>query len=246
MLLRHVEEIVSLNFTALADADYDTLASSVSNLKETTKRKLEKLRAVNLRQEDWPGIGTLNPFTYGVEIMAAADSIKEQCRKARYFYLKASLAEGFNLEVNQDKEAVKGYLITFGFNKTLAACLNEADELYRQTATPFDLKGSIGHLRSFLEKLHAEAMPALQAKLGGVAPQNWDDGQRYLREHNVITQSEEGFSASLYTLISDQGIHPIIAEREYARLARNMVIEYALLFLRKLEKLGFKAVTAGP
>ena len=29
-----------------------------------------------------------------------------------------------------------------------------------------------------------------------------------------------------------------LAEREYARLFRNVVIEYALLFLRKLEKLG--------
>jgi len=44
----------------------------------------------------------------------------------------------------------------------------------------------------------------------------------------------------LYTLLSDEGVHPIIAEKEYARLARNVVIEYALLFLRKLEKQGAK------
>jgi hypothetical protein len=31
---------------------------------------------------------------------------------------------------------------------------------------------------------------------------------------------------------------PLIVEKEYARLARNVVVEYALLFLRKLEKLG--------
>ena len=31
-----------------------------------------------------------------------------------------------------------------------------------------------------------------------------------------------------------------MAEREYARLIRNVVIEYALLLLWKLEKLGLK------
>jgi hypothetical protein len=40
--------------------------------------------------------------------------------------------------------------------------------------------------------------------------------------------------------LSDEGVHPITAEKEYARLARNVVIEYALLFLRRLEKRGPK------
>jgi len=59
-----------------------------------------------------------------------------------------------------------------------------------------------------------------------------------LRKSRVLSKTEEQLAASLYTLISDAAIHPLIAEREYARLSRNMVIEYALLFLRKLDKLG--------
>jgi hypothetical protein len=31
-------------------------------------------------------------------------------------------------------------------------------------------------------------------------------------------------------VLSDEAVHPLIAEREYARLAGNIVIEYALLF----------------
>jgi len=38
--------------------------------------------------------------------------------------------------------------------------------------------------------------------------------------------------------MSDTGVHPLIAEREYARLMRNMSIEYGLLLLTKLNKLG--------
>jgi hypothetical protein len=60
----------------------------------------------------------------------------------------------------------------------------------------------------------------------------------YLRQRNVISQKEEVFVTSLYTLVSDEAIHPLIAEREYARLFRNVVIEYCLLFLTTLEKKG--------
>ena len=54
----------------------------------------------------------------------------------------------------------------------------------------------------------------------------------------MISEAEESLAASLYKLISDQAVHPLMAEREYARLARNMVIEYGLLLLEKIEKLG--------
>jgi hypothetical protein len=53
----------------------------------------------------------------------------------------------------------------------------------------------------------------------------------------MFSVAEEQFAVSLFRLISDEGVHPLVAEREYARLARNVVIEYALLFFRKLEKL---------
>jgi hypothetical protein len=47
----------------------------------------------------------------------------------------------------------------------------------------------------------------------------------------------------LYTLVSDEAIHPLIAEREYARLFRNMVIEYDLLLLTTLERKGISLRT---
>jgi hypothetical protein len=174
------------------------------------------------------------------EIIAAAHGIEEECRKARYLYLKASLLEGLNLEVNQDKESVDSYLRSLGFSPTLIECLNQADRLYREAGDAFSLKSSMGHLRSFLEKLHAEALPAVNANVAGPVSEKWGDGLVYLRSTDVLSKAEGGFVAGLYTLISDEAVHPLIAEREYARLARNVVIEYALLFLRKLEKLRAK------
>lgn len=63
----------------------------------------------------------------------------------------------------------------------------------------------------------------------------------YLRDHGTLSPAEERFAASLFTLISDEGVHPLMGEREHARLSRNVVIEYALLLLYKVEKLGLKS-----
>jgi hypothetical protein len=63
-----------------------------------------------------------------------------------------------------------------------------------------------------------------------------------LQQQGFLSKAEERYASALYTLLSDEGAHPIIAEKEYARLARNVVIEYALLFLRILEKRGLKPI----
>jgi hypothetical protein len=102
------------------------------------------------------------------------------------------------------------------------------------------LKTSMGHLRSFLEGLHKEALPTLTAKFGGSLPATWGKGLEFLRQNEMLSVAEEKFVASLYTLISDEAVHPLVTDRGYARLFRNVVIEYALLFLWKLEKLGLR------
>jgi hypothetical protein len=91
-------------------------------------------------------------------------------------------------------------------------------------------------LRSFLEALHSEA--AAKIKTGAVsAPSGWGATVVFLRQHSVLTLAEEKCVTGLYTFISDEAVHPLIAAKEYARLARNMVIEYGLLFLSKLKSL---------
>jgi hypothetical protein len=53
----------------------------------------------------------------------------------------------------------------------------------------------------------------------------------YLRQKGFLSQQEEDFVTSLSTLISDEGVHPLIAEPEYARLLRKVVIECGVMFL---------------
>jgi hypothetical protein len=168
------------------------------------------------------------------EIPEICDSISEECRKAQFFYLRGSLSAGMNLEVNQDKCTVSTLLEKLGFTPLLIQSLDEAERLYRENATPFDLKSSLGHLRSFLEQLHVQACTAVHSRFSGPPPAKWGEALRYLQENDVLTKVEELFASQFYTLMSDTGVHPLIAERECARLMRNISIEYGLLLLTKL------------
>ncbi len=145
-----------------------------------------------------------------------------------------------NLEVNQDKTTVRTFLEKLGFTQLLIQSLEEAERLYRTAASPFELKSSMGHLRSFLEQLHLQACALAHGKFGGSRASKWGEANQYLRDHDVLTIKEQQFAIQFYALMSDTSVHPLVTEREYARLMRNMSIEYGLLLLTKLDKLGLK------
>jgi len=239
MLLRQLREMIALNFTALTDGEYIQLDVSLGRIGAAAS-KLYEMNRRGQHTRDWPGVGSVNLTALFHEIWLTCDSVKERCRKARYFYLKGSLLDGLNLEINQDKVEVQGYLRSLGFHNSLAESLDEADRLFHQGDNAFVLKSSMGHLRSFLENLHKAALPVIQKKFGGTVSPQWGSGLSYLRTNKVLSEAEEKFVAGLYKFISDEAVHPLFSDRKYARLARNVLIEYALLFLRKLEALGFK------
>jgi hypothetical protein len=80
----------------------------------------------------------------------------------------------------------------------------------------------------------------MRGKFGSAPEAKWGAILSYFRKHNLLSEAEEKYAAGLWGLISDEAVHTLLSEREYARLARNVVIEYALLFLRKMEKLDLK------
>lgn len=246
LLLRQLEEIISLEFTLFTDAEYQLLSASVDKLARTAKESLKA--TVKMPNDYWnfPELGMVRMGGTLREMIEATDGLKEQCRKSQFLYLKGLLLEGANLEVNQDKEVVRHYLKEFDFSSALIESLDVAEQLYLNPGTSFDYKSCIGHLRSFLENLHKVAVRDIAAKTGETTPENWGGSLSYLRTGGVLTQPEEKLASSLYTLMSDEAVHPLIAEREYARLARNMVIEYGLLFLRRLDKLGQRTTSQRP
>lgn len=236
VLLRHLEDTIRFNPALFSEDDYKNIALSVSTLAATVQSWQGKGDGweVTSKRTRW----TIWSEDARREFTDLSDNIQEACEKVTFLHLKYSFLSGLNLEVNQDKQTVESYLQRLGFSQTLRDSLNEAEQLYRARGDGFSLKSCMGHLRSFLENLHKEKMQLLHAKYGGTPPSGWGDGLTYLRKNKVISAPEEKFAAGLYILISDQAVHPLMAEQEYARLARNMVIEYGLLFLRKIEKAG--------
>ena len=236
-LVSELGDIVGLNYPVFSDTEYELLSAAIQNVAQKCSAIIKDPRKIN-REVPVPG-GRLSLRVVCQDLKRLSLGIREQCQRARYLYLKNSLLEGINQEINQDKVTVESYLDRLQFSSNLKDALNKADDLYRQ-GTGFDLKSCMGHLRSFLEMTHLEAAPAMHCKFGGCAPHTWGESIRYMQEKSILSKQEAGFAATLFTLISDMGVHPLIAEREYARLARNMVIEYVLLFLHKIEKLGLR------
>ena len=230
ILFRHLEDMIAFSFNVFAENDYGVLTTAITSTGYTARTQLEVYMD--------KGVPGNEGIIFYREVVEATEGILEECRKAQYLYLKGALLEGLNLEVNQDKAAVESYLRTLGFSDTLTECLNYAERIYQSASSGFDFKTCMAHLRSFMEKLHAEGLAKFHIARSTHPGREWGRQLNQLQAQGVLTKTEETYVSALYTLLSDEGVHPIIAEKEYVRLARNVVIEYALLFLRKVEKLG--------
>lgn len=123
---------------------------------------------------------------------------------------------------------------------TWQLALDAAEQDYRSTATTFELKNCLGHLRTFLEHLHRDAAKAVALATGATVEDSWGKATIYLRQQGFFTQRHEDFVTKFYTLISDESVHALGTDREYARLLRNVVIEYGVMFLSVLDKQGIR------
>ncbi len=231
LLLMQLEEMIALNFTLFTEDEYGYVRMTMESVERTIADLDKKPRPASTLESN-------TVYNVRKEAPVLCRSVAEEARTAAFLYLKRSLSPGMNPEVNQDKNTVRTFLEKLGFTPLLIQSLDEAERLYRGDATQFELKSSLGHLRSFLEQLHLQACAALNKQQGAPVPSKWGDALVYLVDNAVLTKPEELFAARFYTLMSDAGVHPLIAEREYARLMRNMSIEYGLLLLSKLDKLG--------
>jgi hypothetical protein len=240
IMLKEIEEMIALNFNLFSDSQLASMPSDLAQLREIAERQTYSARGsrggpMKENPHYRPGFSDA-----GKEIVAAIDGITEECRKARYWYLKGALQELPNLEIESDKFKVEGFLLKLGFSDDMVRALNAAESDYKSTATAFELKNCLSHLRSFLEHLHREAAKSIAAAASDTVVDRWGDATIYLRQQGYFTMQHEKFSASLYTLLSDESVHPLTAEREYARLMRNVVIEYGVMFLTVLDKRGVK------
>lgn len=238
-MMVQLQETVSLNFNLFTETELRDMPESLKGF---------RLMAENVTWQSKRTVGTTktveNPnyragfSTEGRTLVEAIDAFLEECRKAHYFYVKGSLQQRRNPEIEADKEAVLGFLEKLGFSATMVQSLNVAERYYHDTATPFDLKNCLGIIRSFYEHLHIDAGQAISKTENASVVDEWDPSITFLKNRGHITPQQEKFARGLYALLSDEGVHALVAEREFARLLRNMVIEYGVMFLGILDKKG--------
>jgi hypothetical protein len=243
IMLKQLEETIALNYDLFTQIELDEIPAQLENLHHVAELQTYRSRGPR------GGKQVPNPNyrggyeKIGREIISAIDGITEECRKAVFYYVKDSLQKRPNLEVERDKTTVEDYLAKLGFDAQMAGSLNAAETEYRSATNQFDLKNSLGHLRSFLEHLHRESARAIAAAAGLAAGNGWNKATIFLRDQGFITKQHEAFVTSLYTLLSDESVHPLGAAPEYARLLRNVVIEYGVMFLSVLDGQGVKIIT---
>ena len=245
-LLLELEETIALNFTRFSDTELDTMAISMRPTWDLSMKLKQDLTSKRLQSRGNATSELKEAEAIANEIYLSINGIGDECRKARHFYLKDVLLQQTpNLEIESDKAKVESYIAGLGFSTLLIQSLNEAEKRYRATSSPFELKNCLDHLRSFFENLHIEACNATAATFNVQPPdKEWGKYLVFLKQNGCLSEKEERFAASLYTLISDKGVHPLIAEQEYARLFRNVVIEYGLMFVTALQKKGVKLPVA--
>lgn len=245
ILLMQFEEVISLNFDLFSDSELAEIPSRLAQLREVAR--LQTFETVRARGST---VTKRNPNyksgykSCGRAIVDIIDGLIEECRQARMYYLKLELARRTNVEIESDRGKIEGFLTKLGFNADMIGALNAAEDEYRTATTKFDLKNCFGHLRSFLEHLHLESAKALSNATGETPAEKWSLATVYLRKKSVISLQHEQFATSLYALISDTSIHPLGAKAEYARLLRNVVIEYGVMFLGSLDEKGIKITSA--
>ena len=240
MMVMELEEMVALNFNLFSNSELEAMPKELAALREnselqTYSSKGERGKPPVKNPHYKPGFEHM-----GRAVVAGIDGLTEECRKAQYFYLKGALQELPNLEIESDKVRVVGYLDSLGFNPVLAASLARAEQQYSSASGPFDWKECLGHIRSFYEHMNIDAGQAIAKSTGKTVVDQWDPTLTFLKNSKFFTEQQEKFARGLYTLLSDEGVHPLIAEKEFARLLRNMVIEYGLMFLTMLEKKGIR------
>ena len=206
MLLMQIEEMISLNFTQFSDTELQNIALSLTPLDQIVEGLLGVHKENSISRSKARSASPSAQIKLAREAEKILSGIQQECNQARYWYLKNELQQAESLEIPQDKATVSAYLTNLGFSDSMAKILDTAEAEYRSASTAFDLKNCMGLLRSFLEHLHREAAQAIGASAGNTVTDKWGNATKFLRENGFITQQEEAFVTSLYTVASDESV----------------------------------------
>jgi hypothetical protein len=132
-------------------------------------------------------------------------------------------------------------------NPRIEEALKEASDYLRSEGT-LDPKKAADLLRSSIDESHREIVKRLAERTGSPYGGGEKDGKRreYLRTVLFISEPEEKFFSAIYTLLSEEASHRLIAPRETVLVMEHTVRSYLLLLVRRLSSFSPPKTGAKP
>ncbi len=164
-------------------------------------------------------------------------------QRLRYERLRDQLLEGDNPEINADREELVTRMQKLGFRKEISDALYEIDRRVGAATTPLEFKGCMDLARTVFEEIVEDAakaaarvstrpLPTQGPKLGNFQP--W---YQYLEGLGVLTRDEAALAQTLYNYLSNAGSHRLGSAPEQVRVSKNMVIEFGLMMVGRVQAL---------
>jgi hypothetical protein len=167
-------------------------------------------------------------------VIDAAAELGQIVERIEFSRFAASLDEEQQPPQTQVSE-LERLLAAAGISTEIKAAMEEADSYLRGTGQ-FDSKHAADLIRACMEETHRSVVAELGRITGGRFEGPDEDGRRrtYMRQADFINEDEERFFSCIYTLISRQGTHRLLAPRETVLVMHRTVRDYLLLLLRRL------------
>ena len=143
-------------------------------------------------------------------------------------------------QLEQDVAKVREYVSQYNFNSDLSELLAKVEEEIVAGGDAFDQSAILKHIRTFFEKIHQECGERLRREkpetVDGTNLGSCGQAIDYLMRKGVLTEKMKDLAKGLYGILSNEGVHAIKSGREYVRLCRNLVAEYALVLFFELDR----------
>lgn len=123
-----------------------------------------------------------------------------------------------------------------GIPPKVAAAMKRAKQ-YLGSSDPFDAKAAADLIRASMDEAHRAVVSELEEMTGRKYEHPNKDGFRraYMRDAAFISRAEEVFFSAIYTLLSEEAAHKILAPKETVLVMETTVESYLHLLFRRLE-----------
>jgi hypothetical protein len=161
--------------------------------------------------------------------------LKERINLAKFKHLEIELRD-VNPEINTDRDKVLELWGKRFADPQIPTLVSEIEDYFREgDFSETKLATCIGRIRVLLVEVTKGIALAVGSARGAKSIPGDDDKRffEYLRSQKYLSDPEWNIMRSLYDLASTGGAHAPIANREYARLVRNMTYEGVLLLLSR-------------